>query len=341
MRRQIKGFLQMNHYNHLTTNERENLLFLTAKGYSIRKIATILRRSPSTVSRELRRNSKKETYSPSLATSLYHKRRKKCHKRYVLDNPELYSVVKRLFLEEQWSPEEISNRLRLENYPFYVSYNTIYRAIYTKKFDEKGLSHGNRGCIRKLRHRGKTRHKKGTQDTRGKIRISNELEKRPKLALERKVIGHMEADTIVGKRGGACIVTMVDMTSRFLLGGKSTKKDSDSVKEVMLGVLNSLPSRKKKTITPDRGKEFACHEEITQETGIEFYFPRPHSPWDRGTNENTNGLLREYIPKSTDIDALSEEEIAAFFDKLNKRPRKCLGWKTPFEVFYNKVLHLV
>lgn len=151
----------------------------------------------------------------------------------------------------------------------------------------------------------------------------------------------MEADTIVGKRGGACIVTMVDMTSRFLLGGKATKKDSDSVKEVMLCVLNSLPSRKKKTITPDRGKEFACHEEITQETGIEFYFPRPHSPWDRGTNENTNGLLREYIPKSTDIDALSEEEIAAFFDKLNKRPRKCLGWKTPFEVFYNKVLHLV
>ena len=171
--------------------------------------------------------------------------------------------------------------------------------------------------------------------------IRRGLEKRPKIALERKVIGHMEADTIVGKRGGACIVTMVDMTSRFLLGGKSTKKDSDSVKEVMLGVLNSLPSRKKKTITPDRGKEFACHEEITQETGIEFYFPRPHSPWDRGTNENTNGLLREYIPKSTDIDALSEEEIAAFFDKLNKRPRKCLGWKTPFEVFYNKVLHLV
>lgn len=214
----------MNHYNHLTTNERENLLFLTAKGYSIRKIATILRRSPSTISRELRRNSKKEIYSPSLATSLYHKRRKKCHKRYALDNPELYSVVKRLFLEEQWSPEEISNRLRLENYPFYVSYNTIYRAIYTKKFDEKGLSHGNRGCIRKLRHRGKTRHKKGTQDTRGKIRISNELEKRPKIALERKVIGHMEADTIIGKRGGACVVTMVDMTSRFLLGGKATKK---------------------------------------------------------------------------------------------------------------------
>lgn len=231
--------------------------------------------------------------------------------------------------------------MRLENYPFYVSYNTIYRAIYTKKFDEKGLSHGNRGCIRKLRHRGKTRHKKGTQDTRGKIRISNELEKRPKIALERKVIGHMEADTIIGKRGGACVVTMVDMTSRFLLGGKATKKDSASVKKVMLGVLNSLPSRKKKTITPDRGKEFACHEEITQETGIEFYFPPPHSPWDRGTNENTNGLLREYIPKSTNIDALSEEEIALFFDKLNKRPRKCLGWKTPFEVFYNKVLHLV
>lgn len=331
----------MNHYNHLTTNERENLLFLSAKDYSIRKIASILHRSPSTISRELRRNSKNKVYSPSLATSLYLKRRKNCHKRYTFDNPELYSKVKRLFLEEQWSPEEISNRLRLEDYSFSVSYNTIYRAIYARQFDEKGLSRGNRGCIRKLRHRGKTRHKKGMQDARGKIRISNELEKRPKSALERKTIGHIEADTIVGKRGGACVVTMVDMASRYLLGGKAKKKDSDSVKEVMLDVLNSLPSRKKKTITPDRGKEFACHEEITEETGIEFYFPRPHSPWDRGTNENTNGLLREYIPKSTDIDSISEEEIAKYFDKLNKRPRKCLGWKTPFEVFFNKVLHLV
>ena len=190
-----------------------------------------------------------------MATCLYQKRRKKCHKHYVLDNPDLYNTVKRLFLEEQWSPEEISYRLRLENYPFNISCNTIYRAIYARKFDEKGLPYGNRGCIRKLRHKGKT--------------------------------------------------------------------------------------RKKKTLTPDRGKEFACHEEVTKETGIEFYFPPPHSPWDRGTNENTNGLLREYIPKSTDIDSLSQKDIAIFFDKLNKRPRKCLGWKTPFEVFYGKVLHLV
>lgn len=134
---------------------------------------------------------------------------------------------------------------------------------------------------------------------------------------------------------------MVDMKSRFLLGGKAAKKDSESVKEVILSVLNKLPNRKKKTITPDRGKEFACHEDVTKETGIEFYFPHPLSPWDRGTNENTNGLLREYVPKSTNIDSLSEEDIAKFFDKLNKRPRKCLSWKTPFEVFYDKVLHLV
>lgn len=179
----------MNHYNHLTTDERENLLFLTGKGYSVRKIANLMQHSPSTISRELRRNSKKSVYSPSLATRLYHKRRKKCHKHYSLDNPDLYNAVKRLFLDEQWSPEEISNRLRLEIYPFNISCNTIYRAIYARKFDEKGLSHGNRGCIRKLRHKGKTRHKKGAQDTRGKIRISNELEKRPKSALKREVIG--------------------------------------------------------------------------------------------------------------------------------------------------------
>lgn len=331
----------MNHYYHLTINDRESLLFLIAKGFSIRKIASALNRSPSTIFRELRRNSRKNEYSPSLAMSLYRKRRKKCHKRQILDNPELYNKVKHLFLEEQWSPEQISNRLRLEKYPLRISYNTIYRAIYARKFDGKRLSYGNRGCIRKLRHRGKTRHKKGEKETRGKIRISNGLEKRPKSALERKEIGHIEADTIIGKAGGACVVTMVDLRSRYLLGGRAKKRDSDSVKGVILEVLNRLPSWKKKTITPDRGKEFACHEEITKETGIEFYFPRPHSPWERGTNENTNGLLREYIPKSTDIDRMTENEIATIFDKLNKRPRKCLGWRSPYEIFFNIVLHLV
>ena len=240
-------------------------------------------------------------------------------------------------------PQQIANRLAYENNVLRLSYTTIYRAIYAGLFDtpEQRRSKGSRGAIRKLRHRGKTRRRKGKEETRGKIVISNRIQQRPEEADSRKTIGHWEADTLAGKTGSACLVTITDRCSRYLLAGKVAKRYSALVADEMISLLSDLAQKKRKTITPDRGKEFSRHASVTKALGgIQFYFSDPHAPWQRGTNENTNGLLREYLPKSFDIALSSEDDIADFVRTLNSRPRKCLGWKTPHEVFFNKSMLL-
>jgi IS30 family transposase len=331
----------MSHYHHLSINEREKVLILYTEKKSLHAIAKTINRSVSTVSRELKRNnSSNQTYSAIEAQKEYQKRRRNCKRTKLLSNTELKDIVVRLFLEYQWSPEQIANRLVYEEGAFRISYSTIYRAIYAGMLDVGQLSHGNRGVIRKLRHRGKTRRRKGTVETRGKIVISNQIQERPKEADGRQIIGHWEADTVAGKTGSACLVTIADRCSRYLLAGKVAKKYSALVAEKMIMLLSALPKRKRRTITPDRGKEFSNHAWVTESLNLPFYFPDPHAPWQRGTNENTNGLLREYLPKSFDIALSSEDDIANFVGKLNRRPRKCLAWKTPYEVFFNQSLHL-
>ena len=257
-----------------------------------------------------------------------------------MSNIKLKNIVVHLFLECQWSPEQIANRLVYEKSAFRISCSTIYRAIYAGMLDAGRLSHGNRGVTRKLRHRGKTRRRKGSVETRGKIAISNRIQERPKEADDRQVIGHWEADTVAGKTGSACLVTITDRCSRYLLAGKVAKKYSALVADKIIALLSTLPKKKCRTITPDRGKEFSNHKRVTESLNLPFYFPDPHAPWQRGTNENTNGLLREYLPRSFDIALSAEEDIAEFIQKLNHRPRKCLAWKTPYEVFFNQALHL-
>lgn len=333
----------MSHYHHLSIAERETLLVLHTKGANLRAISKEMGRSVSTVSRELKRNApSKQGYSAVAAEKKYHERRRKCRRHKLLSNVELHGLIKRLFLEQQWSPEQIASRLSHENSAFCISYSTIYRAIYAGMFDtdEQRRSKGNRGAIRNLRHRGKTRRRKGTEETRGKIVISNRIQERPREADERQIIGHWEADTVAGKTGSACLVTITDRCSRYLLAGRVTKKYSALVADQMIALLSVLPKGKRRTITPDRGKEFSKHTLVTESLKLPFYFPDPHAPWQRGTNENTNGLIREYFPKSFDMAVSSEDDIASFVDKLNRRPRKCLGWKTPLEVFFNQSLHL-
>jgi len=334
----------MSHYNHLSIQEREKLLILRTEGKGIRAIARAIERSPSTVSREIKRNTKTDrSYSAVESEKQYQKRRKKCRRYKLLSNEALREVVGRLFLEEQWSPEQIANRLTYEGSSHRISCATIYRGIYEGVFDtpEQRRSVGNRGAIRKLRHRGKTRRRKGTVENRGKITISNHINDRPKEADEREVSGHWEADTVAGKMGSACLVTITDRSSRFLLAGKVTKKYSSLVADKIISLLSGVPKAQCKSITPDRGKEFAKHSDVTKALdGLQFYFPDPHAPWQRGTNENTNGLIREYLPKSFDMATTEDSDIQSFVQKLNLRPRKCLGWKSPFEVFFNKVLRL-
>lgn len=334
----------MSQYHHLSILEREKILVLCTEGKSLRRIASEIGRSASTISRELRRNqSHHERYSAIEAQRSYHNLRKKCKRHKLLSNAQLKETVRNLFLKMQWSPEQISNRLRHEHSVLRISYSTIYRAIYAGLFDTPAQrrSEGNRGAIRNLRHRGKTRRRQETVETRGKIVISNRIQERPKEADDRQVIGHWEADTVAGKTGSACLVTITDRCSRYLLAGKVQKRYSALVADKMISLLSALPKKKRRTITPDRGKEFSKHSCVTKAlSGVQFYFPDPHAPWQRGTNENTNGLLREYLPKSFDIALSSENQIADFIKKLNHRPRKCLGWKTPYEVFFEKSLHL-
>ncbi|MBR3051702.1 MAG: IS30 family transposase [Selenomonadaceae bacterium] len=324
-------------YKHLSITERELLLIHLMQGLSLCKIAKLLGRNKSTISRELARN--KGEYLPSKAQAHYKRRRKKCRPHKLLENPELFASVKKLFLNKHWSPEQIANRLKLENYPIQISYKTIYRAIYAGMFDtpEQKRSEGNRGARRKLRHRGKPRRPKGYVSNRGKIPISHELSARPVAANERIRRGDWEADTIVGFNRKSGLLTLVDRKSRFLLVAPLSRLGSKEVKTALIEVLRGQPLH---TITPDRGREFQLHGKVTTELGVEFYFPPPHQPWQRGTNENTNGLLREYFPKGYDFTHLSEEDLQAVVEQLNHRPRKSLGYRTPAEVYFSTLLHL-
>jgi len=173
---------------------------------------------------------------------------------------------------------------------------------------------------------------------RNKAIISRELRRNTKNGFYQPATAQRQGDTVAGKTGKACLVTLVDRKTRFLVGGKSSAKRVADVNEVMLIALEGHPV---KSITPDSGKEFAKHAEVTEALeGVKFYFPPPHHPWERGSNENTNGLLREYFPKGQDITDIPDAYIQEMFDKLNRRPRKCLGYRTPYEVYYSKTLHL-
>lgn len=328
----------MCHYKHLTPNERDLILKFLTLDYSISKIAKELNRNKSTISREIHRNSIDGEYLPSKAQEQYHARRENCRRHKILDNPELFSCVEDKFLNHQWSPDEISERLKLEHSKFSISYVTIYRAIYAGLFNKSKLLHGTKTANHKLRHHAKKRRRKGISERRGQILISHELRERPQEAADRSRLGDWEGDTVAGKTGRACFVTMVDRKSRFLVAGKAAKKEAASVNEIMIRIMQGMPLE---SITPDRGKEFARHKEVTEALGgVQFYFPLPRHPWERGTNENTNGLLREYFPKGKDLTDISEEYLQKVIDELNMRPRKCLGYRTPYEVFYSKVLHL-
>lgn len=327
-------------YTHLTIFERESIFLWSSQKVSVREIARRLNRSASTISRELKRNSVNQDYSPTVAQSKYQSRKSHCGRKAIFSNRQYWEKVRHLFVDLQWSPEQISARLKHEDSEVQVSYTTIYRAIYNGLFELEKLSHGNRGLIRSLRHKGKTRHTKGHQEKRGKIPISHTIHERPESANQGLEIGHWEADTVAGKTGGSCLVTLTDRKSRYLLAGKIDKKLSELVKDKMIELFQTIEKTKVKTVTPDRGKEFSKHPEITEQLHIPFYFTDPHAPWQRGTNENTNGLIREYLPKTYSMDEVPSETIDKYIEKLNLRPKKVLGWKTPYEIFFEEVLYL-
>lgn len=333
----------MSHYQHLSIEEREKLYLLHGQGQSFRSIAAALGRSPSTITREYKRGRCwRNPYLPSRAQYRYEKRRKNCGRKRILADPEAGKLIRGL-IEKQWSPEQIANRLKLEKNTVQLSWTTIYRAIWAGVFDNPRPSYGHKKredyFVKKLRRKGKKRrHGKGKQ---GQFTILHHIGERPKECAERSEPGHFEADTVMGTMHGARIVTMVDRCTRFTLAAKVASSDARTVSEAMRFLLSRSFPDPVKSVTPDRGREFAGYQEVTAcMPQIIFYFPPPRSPWERGTNENTNGLLREYLPKGKDMTPVSDEYIQQAVDSLNLRPRKCLGWKTPFEATFHKVLHL-
>ena len=280
-----KGADEMSHYRHLTIEEREKLYLMKGQGKKDSEIARELGGSRSTIGRELRRNQKgRDAYSPSKAQRYYENRRKNCGRKHILSCPEKREIIRRFIQEEYWSPEQIEKRFQMEAHPVQISFSSIYRAIHAGLFDvnkrEAGRSR-KKSFAYNLRRKGKKKHKKGDKNRQGQhYRTANRISDRPVEANERSELGHFEADTVVGKRGGACIVSLVDRRSRFTLAAKAPNASAQAVCNTMIDLLTQLPECKVKSITPDCGSEFALYQQVSAAVhNIPFYFADPHSPW--------------------------------------------------------------
>lgn len=313
-------------YKHFNIYEREKLLALLNKGYSLRKIAKCLNRNVSSISRELKRGD--EEYSPtSSQRSSYTKRKVKNivqSKRY--KNEWVIQYIGDKIANDKWSPEQIAGRLYLEK-GFNISFKTIYNWI-DKGVFENITYYKSYTFKRLLRRKGKK--SKISKTPKDILKIENHIKDRPKYINNRERIGDFEADTVLGKQGKSCLVTLVDRRSRYLQIRKIDAKKSNLVEEAILDIIKNNVVH---TITPDRGTEFAKYKNIEEKTGVTFYFTEGGSPWQKGSNENTNGLIREFIPKGKDISEYTKDYIAEIEKAINNRPRKCLGWKSAEEVY--------
>jgi transposase, IS30 family len=316
---------------YLDREERYEIARLHEAGLGVRQIAVRLDRSPSTISRELDRNRDPRTgaYQPERAHRLAWERQRRPKPSKLARDPVLRAEVQRL-LDKRYSPEQVSGRLTVEHPgdpAMRVSHESIYQSIYLYP----------RGELRRelqahLRTGRQTRRRRGRREMRGKIVAAVPIGARPAEAEGRLVPGHHEGDLILGSRASnSAIGTIVErMTGYLTLLPLPHGHDAASVADAVIEQMSALPSWFAQTLTWDRGTEMAQHKRIS-EAGLQVYFADPYSPWQRGSNENTNGLLREYLPKGTDLNAWTPAQLAAIADELNDRPRKRFGWHTPRE----------
>lgn len=323
-------------YMHLSAAERDAIAELYHGGAGVSEIARRVGRDKSTVSRELSRNGRGGRYGAATAQRRAEARHARCRPRRRLDDPALRTEVESRIRDGRWSPQQVDGRMRLEaGGACVVSLSTIYRAIARGELDPPGCAPSER-TRRRLRRRGRRGKRRGKEQLRGKIKVSHELSERPAEADARSRVGDWEADTVRG-RTEPCLVTLVDRRTRLLAGGLSPSGRAADVAGVEVAALSGRPLE---SVTPDRGKEFATHADVTRRLGgVQFYFCLPHHPWQKGTVENTNGLLREFFPKGTDFSGVSEAEVRRVFGLINDRPRKVLGYRTPNEAYREEVLH--
>jgi transposase, IS30 family len=321
-------------YQRLSFTEREDLSRGLAAHRSLRSIALDFGRSPSTLSREVHRaHMDQASYRAEAGARSAHRyaRYRRHGKTKLSKSRTLWTYVEeRLHL--RWSPEQIAKRMRLE-YPLdetmRISHEAIYSHIYIMP---KGLFRHR--LIKDLRRKHKRRrHRALTKDRGGRGRINDMqlIDERPSEVEGRLVPGHWEGDLVVGKRHFSAIGTLVERQTRYAVLVPLKDKHPETVRSAFAKALSTIPQHLKKTLTYDQGKEMSAHKPFTAETNIQVYFAHPNSPWERGTNENTNGLIRQFFPKGIDFNQVSEAELAEVQKMLNGRPRETLGWATPEE----------
>jgi len=313
----------MNNYSQLTQEQRYQISALRKAGKFQNYIADIIGVHKSTISRELRRNHGKQDYWPQQA----HKRalnNRRQAKKYVKFTAELATIITEKILLD-WSPDQVSGYLKKENIAK-ISHERIYQFLLVDKKTGGAL-------YTHLRHSGKKRKKRyGSKDRRGQIKNRISIDARPKVIDKKQRIGDWEGDTIIGKQQQKAIVTLVDRASKVVCIGRVATKHSDVVATIITDLLAPM-QQVSHTVTFDNGKEFAGHEKIAKSLDIDIYFAHPYSSWERGLNENTNGLIRQYIPKGSSFEDIPDERIKFIESRLNNRPRKSLGYLTPNEVY--------
>ncbi len=326
----------------LTYEERCRIKELLVEGKGVRAIARALQRSPSTISRELKRSGASVTapsqYRPRAAHRQAWQRRRRPKPSKILANAELRGLVQQ-GLDQKCSPEQISGRLARE-YPdredLHVCHETIYRTLYLQargglKRELKALTRTGRAMRRPQRK---------AQERRGRLPEMVSIWDRPVEALERVVPGHWEGDLIVGKDGKSAIASVVERVSNYtiLCWLDPTRNRVEATRDALVRKLSTLPDTLRRSLTWDQGREMRRHREISIAADIAIYFADPHSPWQRATNENTNGLLRQYFPKRTDLSRHSQADLDFVADELNRRPRRRLDFATPYEVLSKHLL---
>lgn len=314
----------MSSYTQLTQEERYQIYILKKAGHCPSEIARMLERDKSTIYRELHRNTGQKGYRPRQAHQKALTRRQSKTRYYLLDSH--WAEVERL-LRQDWSPEQIALRLAKEQ-GFHISHEWIYQYIYQDQARGGDL-------YKHLRCQKKRKKRYGKNDRRGCIPNQVSIDARPAIVDTKRRLGDWEGDTIIGRRHRGAIVSLVERKSRFT---KLSLSEDKTAQQVGDNIIQSLkPIRNKvHTLTFDNGREFAEHETIAGKLNVDVYFAHPYASWERGLVENTNGLARQYFPKDCDFTKLTQNDVDRAMHRLNHRPRKALGGKTPYEVFYNK-----
>ena len=311
----------------LRFEERVEIQLRCEAGQSVRRIAGAIGRSASTVCRELARNGGRERYRAQRAEARAQAWARRPKPGKLAGSPALWAEV-RAWLRRRWSPEQIAATLKRDHPDdrgMQISHESIYRALYVQS----------RGELRReltglLRTRRVTRKSQGRVQLRGRLVGMVPIAERPPEADDRRVPGHWEGDLLLGGRNSA-VVTLVERHTRYVLLAPLRDRTTDHVIAVLRDRIQHLPAHLLKSLTWDQGRELAAHARFTEQTGVPVYFCDPHSPWQRGSNENTNGLLRQYLPKGSDLSVHDQTALDEIATELNGRPRKTLGWDTPAE----------